>query len=136
MLLKTSVASPPEYFVDRSLGKQTAGRLKLEGWRLHLIADEYPRDAADIEDVEWIQEGCKRGWSLLTKDKAIRYRASELGALAPDALLFCLARQNLTVDEMVTAFTRARHRMEQAIAREHAGFWHVHHDGRIDRMFP
>lgn len=134
MSSKTSAGSPPEYFVDRSLGRVTADRLRAEGWRLHLIADEYPDDAERIDDSEWITEGCLRGWALLTKDKAIRYRAHEIAALAPGGLLFCLAKGGWTIDEMVAAFGAARPAMERAIARGDMGFWHVHKDGTIRRM--
>lgn len=72
---------PPEYFFDRSLGKASATRLRDRGWIVHLIAEFYEDDAADIADEEWIAEGCSRGWILLTKDKKIRYRSHELGAL-------------------------------------------------------
>jgi len=101
-----------------------------------LIADEYPEDAERIEDADWIAEGCRRGWVLLTKDKAIRYRAHELAALAPESLLFCLARGDWSVDVMVGAFHTGRTRIEGAIRRGDAGFWHVYRDGRIKRMWP
>lgn len=136
MSSKTSVESPPDYFVDRSLGKVTAGRLRADGWSLHLIADAYPNDAADIPDERWIAEGCRRGWALLTKDKAVRYRQEELAALAPGCLLFCLARADWPVDAMVAALSAARGRMERAIERADSGFWHVYKDGQIKRMWP
>jgi PIN domain-containing protein len=67
-------AERPEYFLDRSLGKETASRLRDAGYVIHLIADHYPRDASDIPDEDWIAEGCSNRWVLLTKDKRIRYR--------------------------------------------------------------
>lgn len=136
MSSKTSAGLPPEYFVDRSLGRVTAGRLREDGWSLHLIADEYPRDAESVVDEEWIAEGCRRGWVLLTKDKAIRYRAREIAALAPDSLLFCLARGDWSVEVMVGALHVARPRIERAVARRDAGFWHVYRDGQIKQMWP
>ena len=134
MSLKTSAGSPPEYFVDRSLGRVTADRLRGDGWRLHLIADEYPDDAERVDDPEWITEGCRRGWVLLTKDKAIRYRAHEIAALAPGSLLFCLAKGSWNIDEMVAAFSAARPAIERAISRGQEGFWHVYKDGQVRRM--
>lgn len=134
MSLKTSAGSPPEYFIDRSLGKVTADRLRTDEWSLHLIADLYPNDAADVLDEHWISEGCQRGWVLLTKDKAIRYRAHELAALAPGSLLFCLARGDWSIEVMVNALISARPRMERAISRGDAGFWHVYRGGIIRRM--
>ncbi len=136
MSSKTSVESPPEFFVDRSLGRVVADRLRSEGWRLYLIADLYPDDAADVEDEVWIAEGCRRGWALLTKDKAIRYRAQEIDALAPGSQLFCLARGDWSVDVMLNAFTHARRRIEAAVAAGSTGFWHVYKDGSIRHMWP
>ena len=37
-----SSAERPEYFLDRSLGKTTATRLREAGYVIHLIADHYP----------------------------------------------------------------------------------------------
>lgn len=68
-----SSAERPEFFLDRSLGKTTASRLREAGFVIHLIADHYPDDASDIPDEEWIAEGCSNGWVLLTKDKRIRW---------------------------------------------------------------
>ena len=72
-----SSAERPEFFLDRSLGRITASRLREAGYVVHLIADHYPDDASDIPDEDWIAEGCSNGWVLLTKDKRIRYRAEE-----------------------------------------------------------
>ena len=88
---------PPEFFLHRSLGKTSASRLRAAGHVVHLIADYYPRDAQEIGDAEWIAEGCRRGWTLLTKDRRIRYRTDELGALT-SGHLFCLADGNVTLD--------------------------------------
>jgi hypothetical protein len=67
----------PGYFFDSSLGKASATRLRDRGWVIHLIAEFYQDDGADVPDEEWIVEGCSRGWILLTKDKKIRYRSHE-----------------------------------------------------------
>ena len=136
MSSKPSAELPPEYFVDRSLGKLTAGRLRADGWLVHFIADTYPKDAEDIQDEEWIAEGCHLGWILLTKDKMIRYRAKELAALVPGNFLFCLVKGDWPIEVMVSAFDAARGRIERAIARGDAGFWHVYRDGKIRRMWP
>jgi uncharacterized protein with PIN domain len=74
---------PPEFFLDRSLGKISARRLREAGHVVHLIAEYYPRDAQEVGDAEWIAEGCRRGWILITKDRRIRYRTEELEALTP-----------------------------------------------------
>jgi PIN domain-containing protein len=130
-----SSARPPEFFFDRSLGKASAGRLRDRGWVVHLIADFYQDDAASIPDEEWIAEGCSRGWILFTKDKKIRYRTHVLGALE-SGHLFCLASGNLGLDEMAQRFIDARPAMLRAVGRYSAGFWHVHANGKVTRMWP
>ena len=130
-----SSARPPEYFFDRSLGKASANRLRDRGWIIHLIADFYPDDASDVADEQWIAEGCSRGWMLLTKDKKIRYRARELGALETGHL-FCLVSGNLGLDDMAQRFVEAEQAMISASRRHPIGFWHVHAQGRITRMWP
>lgn len=136
MSSKTSAESPPEFFVDRSLGKVVADRLRSDGWQLNLIADQYPSDAATIEDEVWIAEGCRRGWALLTKDRAIRHQAHEIEALAPGSQLFCLSRGDWTIEVMVNALSVARPRIEAAVSAGSTGFWHVYRDGSLRHMWP
>lgn len=126
---------PPEYFLDRSLGKTTAAGLRAAGCVVHLIADHYPRDASDVPDEDWIRQGCSNGWVLLTKDKRIRYRAPELAALH-GGHLFCLVSGNMNVVEMTAAFVDALARIERVAREEPRGFWHVYRGGELRRMWP
>jgi hypothetical protein len=128
-------AKLPEYFFDRSLGKASAALLRERGWVIHLIADFYDDDAADVADEEWIAEGCSRGWLLLTKDQRIRYREHELSALAAGHL-FCLASGTLSLADMAQRFVEAERTMVNASRRRSVGFWHVHAGGRIKLMWP
>ena len=130
-----SSAERPELFLDRSLGRVTASRLREAGYIVHLIADHYPDDASNVPDEEWFAEGCSNGWVLLTKDKRIRYRAEELEALQ-EGHLFCLASGNLDIAQMTQAFLDALPRIERAVRFEPVGFWHVYRDGKIKRMWP
>jgi hypothetical protein len=129
-----SSARPPEFFFDRSLGKITASRLRDAGHTVHLIADFYGDDAKDVADEEWIAEGCRRGWVLLTKDQRIRYRAWELEVL--DGHLFCLADGNAAIDTMARTFLDAMQRIDRAVRSHTRGFWHVYPGGRIKKMWP
>lgn len=124
-----------EFFLDRSLGKRSAAPLIEAGWTVHLVADFYGDDAAEVPDEEWIAEGCRRGWALLTKDKRIRYRSHELGALQ-SGHLFCIAGGNLGFAEMGERLRDAAPAMQRAVGREPFGFWHVLADGRIERKWP
>jgi hypothetical protein len=125
----------PEVFFDRSLGKVTAQRLRERGWVVHLIAEYYPDDAADIQDEEWIAEGCSRGWILLTKDKRIRYRTAEREALQKGHL-FCLASGSLSPSEMTERFSDAERSIMHAVLTHAVGFWHVYADGQLRKMWP
>lgn len=127
--------SQPEFFFDRNLGKVTARRLREHGWTIHLIAEFYDDDAEDVSDEEWIAEGCQRGWALITKDKKIRSRAAELGALT-QGHLFCLPRGDLSIDEMVRRFLEAEAAIARAVESCSVGFWHVYAGGHVKKMWP
>lgn len=124
-----------EFFFDRSLGKETANQLRALAWRIHLIADEYPNDAQQVEDEDWIAEGSRRHWVLLTKDKKIRYRGAELAALY-GGRLFCLSNGNLTTTQMVDRFDAAARRIETRAMRHHEGFWQVYDGGEVKQKWP
>lgn len=125
----------PEFFFDRSLGKISAHRLREQGHVVHRIAEHYPNDAQQIADEDWISEGCRLGWVLLTKDRRIRYRAQELAALQ-DGFLFCLSDGNANLDTISETWSLAMPAIHRAVARRAAGFWHVYADGSIHRMWP
>jgi PIN domain-containing protein len=126
--------SPPEFFVDRSLGKTTAAKLAQLGWTVHLVNDAFPNDAQNTPDEEWIAYGLGHGWAMLSKDQRIRYRADELVALAPGGVLFCLSNRNLTIDTQVHWFERSRRSIESAVSRG-PGFYVVYAT-RIARTWP
>jgi hypothetical protein len=47
-------AEPPEFIVDRCLGRRTVAQLRELGWCVHHLGDVYPDDGQDIADEEWI----------------------------------------------------------------------------------
>jgi PIN like domain len=132
--LRMSSDKRPEFFFDRSLGKITARRLREAGYAVRLIADFYGDDAKETPDEEWIAEGCRRGWLLLTKDKRIRYRTAELAAL--EGHLFCLVDGNASIEDMTLSLVAALPRIVRAAAQGASGFWHVYLDGHIRKMWP
>ena len=96
---------------------------------MRLRLSQYPATAQVVIDPRF-------GWgSLLTKDRRIRYRADELSALT-DGDLFCLADGNAALDEITLRFLDAMPAIYRAVRRTKVGFWHVHADGRITRMWP
>lgn len=126
--------TPPEFLLDRSLGKRFAESLRASGWVVHALRDVFPHDAQDVADEDWIRFGCERGWALLTKDGMIRFRAEEIGAL--DGLMFCLASGNLRIPDAAARFVLAQNRIHNAIARGVPGFWSVYDHGRIEQKWP
>ncbi len=130
-LWSMSSSAPPEFFVDRSLGKRSVEALQDAGYLVHHLSEVYPNDAQDIADVAWIADGCARGWCFLTKDKKIRYRAHELSAL--EGRMFCLANGNLKREEAIQRFLDAMPAILRAINAHPVGFWRVYERGRIER---
>jgi len=51
-----SSAAPPEFFLDRGLGRTTAANLRAAGLTVHLLAELYPADGDDIADEVWIAD--------------------------------------------------------------------------------
>jgi hypothetical protein len=126
--------SPPEFFVDRSLGRTTAAKLARLGWTVHLVNDVFPNDAQNTPDEEWIAYGLRHGWALLSKDQRIRYRAHELVALASGGVLFCLSNGNITIETQVRWFECSRRSIESAVSRGPA--FYVVYATRIARTWP
>ncbi|MCT7354467.1 hypothetical protein N4P33_20240 [Streptomyces sp. 15-116A] len=72
---------PPEFFLDRNLGRRVAEGLRACGWTVHRIGDVFPDDGQDVADEEWIAHGldqpgdpaCPRagGSSLLPRQPAV-----------------------------------------------------------------
>jgi hypothetical protein len=70
-------AESPEFFADRNLGKMVPAQLVGLLWRVNLISDHFPDDAQAITDEDWIEYGCERGWTPLSKDSRIHGRPAE-----------------------------------------------------------
>jgi hypothetical protein len=86
-------ASPPEYFIDRSLGRHVVpDALRAAGAIVHVMADVYGgRVGQDLPDTEWLHDAGGKRWVVLMKDDKIRYRPVELDALtAAGVRAFCM----------------------------------------------
>jgi hypothetical protein len=108
----------PEFFFDRCLGKSVARELRNLGWKIHEIADHFPRDAQDVQDEVWTEYGLERGWIPLCKDGRIRGRDVEREPLERlGAVLFYLDNQQLLIKDMVTRIHQSQRRIHNAVAR-------------------
>ena len=125
----------PEFFLDRCLGKGTADELRALGWVVHTVHDHFPNEGEDTSDEEWIAYGVARSWVCLTKDKRIRYRAGELGALVTGHIV-CLSNGQLTRQDAVQRFYAAQDAIARQTSAHTVGFWHVGDSGRLSKMWP
>jgi hypothetical protein len=67
--------SPPEFFLDRSLGgHDVANALRQAGWVIRTHLEVYGDRDQNVEDVEWLELCGRQGWPALTMDRRIRYR--------------------------------------------------------------
>jgi len=109
---------PPEpftWFVDRSLGRKIVDDLRGAGFNVEEHAAHF---ADDAPDVDWLGEAGRRGWVVLTKDKAVRRNRLELEAiLASGVTCFSLGHGNLRAVQMAQAFVTACPRMERVLRR-------------------
>jgi PIN domain-containing protein len=126
---------PPEFFLDRSLGRRVAEGLTAYGWTIHRVAEHFPDDAQFVPDEVWLAYGLERGWSPLCKDGRIRGRQVEREPLERfQAVLFYLDNQRLLVDEMVWRFQRSRDSIYRAVRRGPATY--AVGTGGIKRTWP
>jgi hypothetical protein len=102
-----SSQTPPEFFIDRSLGRHLLpDALRASGFVVHTMWDIYgPGAEQRIADVQWIAEGAAKGWILLSKDEKMRYRTIERTAIEEtNARVFLLTNQQLPGQEQVGWF--------------------------------
>ena len=126
------------YFVDRSLGRVTfPSILRDAGWKLVTLAEHYgvPTDQ-DIADTQWIADAAQRGWPILMKDKRIRYRPAEIGAVAEHgAKCFVATRGDLASHAYAERFIANQKTIAKAAGMAGPYIYAVHAD-RIERMYP
>jgi len=115
---------PPEFFVDRSLGKHLIPNgLRQAGFTVHTLASVYGEQRAQaVSDEEWIKRSAVRGWVVLTKDDRIRRRPAELRAVRAHAVrMFCLTNANLQGPEQLDRLLANINRIVQR--SQHQGPW-------------
>lgn len=113
-------------FIDRSLGKQVAEALRRFGFNVYTMADVYPNDGQEIDDIEWITDAGRKGWIVFTQDQKIRERPSEIGAvLESGTKVFCLHVQTLKAPAKTLYFGRHILPILRRSRRDGACFWRV-----------
>ena len=128
---------PPEFFVDRSLGKSIVEGLRATGLAVHSMADIYgERRAQLLPDEVWLRDAGKNDWIVLTKDDAIRRRPAERDALTGAAVrVFCLTNRNLRGAEQTERFVSNRHRILRQSRKSGPYIYGVYAEG-LRRLWP
>lgn len=124
--------SPPEFFVDRSLGRRLVpDSLRAAGAVVYTMADVYgERIGQGLNDEEWIGDAGRRGWIVLMKDAKVRYRPSERQALVEHGVrAFCLTNANLRGAEQAERFVTNLARIIRAAERPGPYIYGVYSDG-------
>lgn len=115
--------SPPEFFIDRSLGRHVVpAALREAGVVVHVMAEVYgERIGQGLADEEWLRDAGEREWVVLMKDAKIRYRPAELQVVEEfDLRAFCLTNANLRGAEMADRFVLNLPRITR-VARQRPG---------------
>jgi len=128
---------PPEFFVDRSLGKSIVEALRATGLTVHSMADVYGEKRAQrLADEVWLRDAGKNDWIVLTKDDAIRRRPAERDALTVAAVrAFCLTTAQLRGAEQIERFLHNRHRILRQARRPGPYIYGVY-EGGLKRLWP
>jgi hypothetical protein len=121
------------FFFDRSVGRKVPDALKLLG------ADVVKHDdlfEPDTPDDHWLIAAASNGWTVITKDKRIRFNEAERRAIQ-DARVGCfvLLSPRLTRWTMARLLLQIWERLEEISAQEARPFiYGVHADGSIRRL--
>ncbi|MGI8921267.1 MAG: hypothetical protein ACR2HD_06275 [Solirubrobacteraceae bacterium] len=128
---------PPEFFVDRSLGRhQVADALRSSGWVLRTHHEAYGDRDETVSDVEWLELCGRQQLPVLTKDRRLRYRPAEIDAIRQFGVrAFVLTAGSLRAAEQAARFEHSRDRIEEACAAR-GPFVYAVHAQRIVRIFP
>jgi PIN like domain len=129
---------PPEFFIDRSLGRRhLADALRGHGYVVHTLSSVYGEQKGQlVEDERWLADAGIHGWVVLMKDDAIRRRPSERDALdASGVRAFCLTNANLRAEQQTARFVENRHRIEQQARKAGPYIYGVYESG-LRRLWP
>jgi hypothetical protein len=129
---------PPEFFVDRSLGRHIVPEaLRALGLTVHTMAEIYPRGEDErVVDERWIADAARAGWVALTKDERIFRNPQEQGALVRSGLrVFAIANQHLTGPEMAAYFATNINRIVRR-ALKPGPFVDVVYRDSVERRWP
>jgi PIN like domain len=120
--------SPPEFFIDRSLGRHlVAARLRAAGWKVRTHFEVYGSEDEIIPDMRWLEYCGASALVVLTKDRRLRYRPAEADAIRRFGVkAFVLTRGNLTADQQAERYLANENRILEACTRDGPFLFSVH----------
>ena len=129
--------APLEFFLDRSLGKSIGAALRAEGLIVRLMAEVYGEEQAQrLPDEVWLRDAGENGWTVLTKDDAIRRRPAEREAMIEAAVrVLCLTTARLRGAEQTARFVQNRHRIIRQ-ARKPGPYIYGVYEKQLKRLWP
>jgi hypothetical protein len=104
------------FFIDKCLGRKVvAEALRAQGERVEIMEDHFDKDA---DDTIWVPEVGRRGWVILTKDRALRHNSLEqIALLKSNTHSFILTSADQTAAQMANAFVTALNDMKKMIGK-------------------
>ncbi len=121
------------FFFDRSVGRTVPEALKLLGADVIKLDDLF---APQTPDDQWLHAAAQNGWTIITKDKRIRFNEAERRAIE-DARVGCFVLLNpkLTRWTMAKLLMQVWDRLEEIAASEPRPFiFGLRADGSVRRM--
>jgi len=116
------MSSPPDpvFFTDRDLGKQFPATLRAHGLIVETHDDHFGQQTPDDE---WLEVVAKRSWTVLTRDRRIRYSPVALSAaMGAEARVLILVAKNLTHDRLAEVFIDSLPRIRRLLSGQQEAF--------------
>ena len=138
MARSRTLPEPPEFFVDRSLGRHLLpDAIRQAGFVAHTLASIYGETRAQaVSDEEWIALAGEQEWVVFTKDDAIRRRPVELAAVGEHGVkMFCLTNAGLRGEHQRERFLMNIHRIVQRSRKPGPWICGVY-ENRIAQIWP
>lgn len=126
-----TAVQPPTLFIDRDAwSRRLRDALVEAGIPFESHRDHFSPNALDDD---WLPVVGRRGWIVLTRDKAIRHRPNELAAVRAAALhVFALTSGNLSAAESAEIIVKAwPHILSAVAAFAPPRLWSIDRSGRV-----
>lgn len=107
------------YFTDRDLGNRFPEILKSAGVTVEQHKDHF---ASNAPDEEWLAGVSAHGWIALTRDRRIRYKPNELGAVIRHEVALLVIIGAAPHPDLARAFVATLPRVERFLARHEPPF--------------